>query len=195
MGSKPKKIVLIRHGETAWTKTGQHTGIRTDLPLTDRGKEEAKLVGAKLAQFQFTKVWMSPLRRVTETAQIIGHTEQAQVTEDLLEWDYGDYEGLTTIDIRKQQPGWVLWRDGCPNGEMPADVGRRADNLIATVEQVDGDVALYGSGHLLRVLGARWVSFTPAAGQHLMLDTATISVLGFEHEWKVIQAWNQRPNG
>jgi broad specificity phosphatase PhoE len=183
----PDNVVLVRHGETEWSRDGRHTG-RTDVPLTDRGRREAELLGGPLREWKFAQVLSSPLGRALETCRLAGLGDAARTTEDLLEWDYGEYEGITTPQIRESRPDWYLWRDGCPGGEQPADVGRRVDRVIASLE--DGDVALFAHGHVLRVLAARWIGLGPEAGALLALGTGTLSVLGYERETRVIRRWN-----
>jgi broad specificity phosphatase PhoE len=183
------EVWLLRHAETEWSRTGRHTG-RTDIPLTDAGRDVGRALRERLAGNEFALVLCSPLSRARETAQLAG-LECSGLRDDLMEWDYGDYEGLTTPQIRETRPDWWLWRDGCPGGESPADVGARADRVIAEISEADGVVALVAHGHVLRVLGARWVEEEPAFGARLFLATGTISVLGFERDTRVVRAWNQ----
>jgi len=183
------EIVLARHGETEWSRDGRHTG-RTDVPLTEEGRRQAQLLRDALAEWNFVEVLSSPLERALETCRLAGLADAATTTDDLLEWDYGDYEGITTPEIRETRPDWYLWRDGCPNGEGAAAVGERADRVIAEVEAVEGAVALFAHGHLLRVLAARWLGLGPEAGALLALSTATLSVLGYERETRVLRRWN-----
>jgi probable phosphoglycerate mutase len=187
------EIVLVRHGETEWSASGRHTG-RTNVPLTAQGERQAKAVVALLAGHDFALVLSSPLQRAVRTAEIAGLPD-VELDPDLQEWDYGAYEGLTTAEIRERRPGWSLWRDGVPDGETLQHVAARADRAIARSRQSldDGDVAVVAHGHFLRVLGARWVGLDPSCGAHLALDTATVSVLGFEHAEPVIRHWNQLP--
>ena len=180
---------LIRHGETAWSLSGAHTG-RTDLPLTEAGRESAAAVGRWLAGRKFSLVLSSPLARARETCRLAGYGDAAQVEANLCEWDYGDYEGRTTAEIRKQSPGWSLWTDGPLHGETVAQVGARADAVLARVSEVEGDVALFAHGHLLRILTARWLGLAPDCGRLFALATATVSTLGHEHETRVISQWN-----
>jgi broad specificity phosphatase PhoE len=180
---------LIRHGQTAWTLSGAHTG-RTDLPLTEAGRENAIALGRWLAGRKFTLVLTSPLLRARETCRLAGYGDVAQVDPDLREWDYGDYEGRTTADIRKERPDWNLWRDGPLNAETVEHVGGRADAVIARVSAMDGDVALFAHGHLLRILAARWLGLPPDGGRLFALATATVSTLGHERETRVISQWN-----
>jgi broad specificity phosphatase PhoE len=183
------EIVLARHGETEWSRDLRHTG-RTDIPLTDNGRREALLLRDALAGWSFERVRASPLGRALETCRLAGLDGRAETTDDLLEWDYGDYEGITTREIRATRPGWYLWRDGCPGGETAADVGRRADRVITELRDGGGDAVLFAHGHLLRVLAARWLGLGPESGALFKLDTATLSVLGYERETPVIQRWN-----
>jgi broad specificity phosphatase PhoE len=181
----------VRHGETEWTRSGRHTG-RTDIPLTDRGREEARALAAELAARPFVLVLTSPLVRAAETCRLAGLGEQARERDELMEWNYGAYEGRTTVDIRKEHPGWTLWDDGVPEGETPAQVAARIDRVIADVRSAAGDTAVFAHGHVLRVLAARWVGLEPAAGRFFALDPATISVLGYERETPVVRLWNRR---
>ncbi len=195
--TQPQRVFLVRHGETEWTMTGQHSG-RTDIPLTDRGRAQARLLSGALAGRQFAAVLASPLSRALETCRLacLGGTQETYETaEDLMEWDYGEYEGLTTPEIRKRKPKWSLWLDGAPGGESAADVGMRTDRLIKEIRAVDGDVAVFGHGHALRVLGARWAGLTPADGRLLALDPARVSILGHERETAVIRLWNTAAKG
>ena len=182
-------IVLVRHGPTEWSVTGRHTG-KTDLPLTDDGRETAALLRERLTRYDFATVLVSPLRRARETAELAGLADRAQVEPDLHEWDYGAYEGRRTKEIREQRPGWYLWNDGVPEGETVEQVGARADHVIARALESEGDVALFGHGHILRVLGARWIGLPPAHGGHLSLGTAAVCELGTEREFRVIKLWN-----
>jgi broad specificity phosphatase PhoE len=184
------EVVLVRHGETEWTRTRQHTG-RTDLPLTDEGRAQAQLVGEALRGRTFGLVLTSPLRRAGETAELAGFGAAVEARDDLAEWDYGDYEARKTVDIRAERPGWFLWRDGVPNGESPADVGRRADRVIEEIRAAGVDTLVFGHGHQLRVLAARWLGLEPAEGRLFALDTGTLSALGYERETAVIRRWNE----
>jgi broad specificity phosphatase PhoE len=190
MSSQSQEVVLVRHGETEWSRAGKHTG-RTDIPLTERGRQEARAVGAELQGRQFALVLTSPLARAAETCRLAGLGEQAEQREELMEWDYGAYEGRETIDIRKERPGWTLWRDGVPEGETIAQVQTRVDRVIAELRSVAGDAAVFAHGHLLRVLAARWLGLEPAAGRLFALDPATISILGYERETPVVRMWNR----
>ncbi len=184
------QVVLVRHGQTEWSVSGQHTGT-TDIPLTEEGRRQAEDLGARLQGWRFALVLTSPLSRAMETARLAGLGDAAEVTKDLREWDYGDYEGRRTVDIRAERPGWGLWLHGVPNGETVEEVGRRADLLVERARTAEGDVVMFAHGHLLRVLGARWVGLPPADGALLALTTASVSVLGWERETAVIERWNQ----
>jgi broad specificity phosphatase PhoE len=183
------RLFLVRHGETEWSRSGQHTS-RTDLPLTPNGVRQAELLARRLASQRFAAVFSSPLRRALETCRIAGLDREAIVTDDLREWDYGQYEGRTTDDIRADEPGWTIWTARIVGGESLEDVGRRVDRVIERALGVDGDVALFGHGHCLRILAARWIELTPAGGARLELSTATVSRLGRERETRVIELWN-----
>lgn len=191
MAGPPLQLVLVRHGETEWSRDKKHTG-RSDVPLTEHGIEEAEAVAPLLEGRELSAVYASPLGRATETCRLAGLGDRAETDEDLLEWDYGSYEGITTAEIHETRPDWVLWRDGCPGGESPAEVGARADAFLAAVEGESGDVAVFGHGHMLRVICARWLGLEPADGARFALNTATLSVLGWEHDWHVIRSWNSR---
>jgi broad specificity phosphatase PhoE len=186
---EPPQLVLVRHGQTEWSRDGRHTG-RTDLELTEEGRSEAKRARALLDGFSFGRVLSSPLRRALDTCRLAGFGDRVETRDELIEWDYGEYEGLRTAEIRDERPGWVLWRDGCPSGERAEDVGARADRLLAELDAASGDVAIFGHGHMLRVLTARWLELPPTAGARFVLGTATLSVLGSEHEWHAIRTWN-----
>jgi broad specificity phosphatase PhoE len=184
------EIVLVRHGQTEWSAAGRHTSY-TDLPLTPDGERQAAAVRTALAGRRFAAVLCSPRRRARDTAELAGLAVTA-VDEDLAEWNYGEYEGLTTAEIHRDRPDWSMWRDGCPGGESPAQVGQRLDRVLARAAAVldGGDVALVAHGHSLRVAGSRWVALPPSAGQLLALSTGTVSVLGREHGHAVIASWN-----
>lgn len=184
-------VWLARHGETAWSLAGQHTGL-TDVPLTERGQHDARRLGQRLAGLSFASVFTSPLQRATLTCELAGFGAAAEVERDLVEWDYGDYEGLKTAEIRARSPGWLLFRDGCPHGERPAQVGDRADRVLGRVRAIPGDVLVFSSGHFLRVLAARWLGLEPELGRFLALDTASLSVLGYEDgsTQPVLRLWN-----
>jgi broad specificity phosphatase PhoE len=185
-------VVLVRHGETEWSLSGRHTG-KTDIPLTEEGQRQAIALGARLHAWPFGLVLSSPLQRALETCRLAGYGDRVEVRPDLVEWDYGRYEGLTSKQIMETDPTWSLWRDGCPGGELAADVGHRADRVIAEVRGVDGDVLVFAHGHVLRVLAARWLGVPAEDGRHYALQTAALSVLGYEHQDPVIQRWNQPP--
>ena len=185
-----RQIWLFRHGETAWSLSGQHTG-RTDLPLTAAGRRRAQAIGRRLAGRPFALVLSSPLARALETCRLAGYGEVAELTDDLMEWDYGEYEGRRTADIREERPGWSLWRDGVPGGETVEQVGARARAVIATASAAAGDVALFAHGHVLRVLAACWLDLPPDGGRLFALGTAAVSVLGYERDARVVVKWNQ----
>lgn len=190
--NEPLPIVyLARHGETAWSLSGQHTGL-TDLPLTQRGERNARSLGERLKGMTFAAVFSSPLQRATRTCELAGFGAQAEVDRGLLEWNYGQYEGRRTVDIHKERPDWQLFRDGCPEGESPEQVGLRADRVIQRVRAIDGDVLLFSSGHFLRVFAARWLGLEAAAGRLFLLSTASLSALGYEHNRSqpVIRLWD-----
>ena len=185
-------IYLARHGETAWSLSGQHTG-RTDLPLTANGERNAELLGARLKGFRVTKVLTSPLQRARRTCALAGFGAAAEVDADLMEWNYGQYEGRRSAEILAERPGWDLFRDGCPGGESPAEVGARADRVVARLRAAGGNVLVFSSGHFLRVLAGRWVGMQALdGGRYLMLSTASLSALGYEHgvASPVIRLWN-----
>jgi probable phosphoglycerate mutase len=188
------EIVLARHGETQWSKDGRHTGT-TDIPLTEPGREQALVLRDALAEWAFERVLSSPLERALETCRLAGLGDRADTTDDLLEWDYGEYEGITTAQIRESRPDWNLWRDGCPGGERAADVGARVDRVLAAVAGLDGDAVLFAHGHVLRVTAARWLGLGPEAGALFALNTATVSVLGYERETRVVRRWNAPVRG
>ena len=186
------QIVLVRHGETEWSLSGQHTS-RTDLPLTEKGRERAARLGPALADWTFSLVLTSPLRRARETCALAGFDGVAELCDDLREWDYGEYEGLTTPQIWETSPSWSLWRDGCPGGEQPEQVGGRADRAIERMRGADGDVLAFAHGHIFRVLTARWLQMEVAAGARFALRAGALCVLGFERTTEVIQLWNKEP--
>jgi len=184
-------IYLARHGETAWSTTGQHTGV-TDLPLTERGERNAVRLHERLRGLVFTKVFTSPLQRAVRTCELAGFGAVAEVDHDLVEWNYGDYEGLRTMEIREKRPDWHLFRDGCPNGESPEQIGARADRVVSRMRAIKGNVLIFSSGHFLRVFAVRWLGLEPASGRFLMLDTASLSALSYEHDLSqpAIRFWN-----
>jgi probable phosphoglycerate mutase len=184
-------LYLARHGETAWSLTGQHTGL-TDLPLTERGEKNARRLGQRLAGLAFAKVFTSPLQRAARTCELAGFGAAAKTEAELVEWNYGQYEGLRTVEIHALRPDWQLFRDGCPEGESPEQIGVRADHVLNGLRAIQGDVLIFSSGHFLRVLAARWLGLEAAAGQLFMLTTASLSVLGYENTLSqpVIRLWN-----
>lgn len=187
-------VYLARHGETAWSLSGRHTGL-TDLPLTPRGERNARRLGARLQGLAFAKVFTSPLQRARRTCELAGFGAVAEIDPDLVEWNYGEYEGRTSDAIHAERPDWRLFRDGCPGGESPLEVGGRADRVIRRARAVEGNVLLFSSGHILRVLAARWLGLAPAGGRYFLLGTADLSALGYEHDLSqpVIRLWNETP--
>src|SRR5437588_9846264 len=175
-------LYLARHGETAWSLSGQHTGL-AELPLTERGERNARNLGPRLAGLTFAKVFTSPLQRATRTCELAGFGAAAEVDRDLVEWNYGDYEGLRTAEIHEKRPEWQLFRDGCPGGESPDQIGARADRVVSRVRAIKGDVLIFSSGHFLRVLAARWLGLEPAGGRFANLQPATGRVCGTENTW------------
>ena len=182
-------VFAIRHGETAWSLSGQHTGT-TDIPLTDNGRRLAERMRPVLAKESFSLVLCSPMQRARDTCELAGLGAAAVIEPDLAEWNYGEYEGITTAKIQETRPGWLIFRDGCPGGESPEQVAARADRVIARARAAYGDVALFAHGHVLRVLGARWIGLAAHEGARLALSTGAISVLGHEHATPVIARWN-----
>ena len=185
-------IYLARHGETAWSLTGQHTGL-TDLPLTEHGKQTARKLGERLRGLTIAKVFTSPLQRASRTCQLAGYGAKAEIDPDLVEWDYGEYEGRRGADIRAERPGWNLFRDGCPGGETPQHISARADRVVERVRAIKGDVLLFTSGHFMRVLVSRWLGLEPTVNsRYFMLSTASLSALGYENDLSrpVIRFWN-----
>jgi broad specificity phosphatase PhoE len=184
-------LYLARHGETAWSLTGQHTGL-TDMPLTERGERNARRLGERLAGLTFAKVFTSPLQRATRICELAGVAAAAEADRDLVEWDYGKYEGLRTAEIHASRPEWQLFRDGCPGGESPDQVSARADRVVSRVRAIKGDVLIFSSGHFLRMLAARWLGLEPAAGRFFLLSTASLSALGYENTLSqpVIRLWD-----
>lgn len=189
VGANPVQIFAIRHGETAWSLSGQHTGT-TDLPLTENGRLLATKLRAVLAGQSFAAVFVSPMQRARDTCALAGLASTARVDGDLGEWNYGAYEGLTLAQIREKAPGWIVFRDGCPGGESPAQVGARVDRIISRARAVRGDVALFAHGHVLRVLVARWIGLPPAAGVNFLLDTGSFCVLGHYGDIPAVKTWN-----
>ena len=192
--SGPERILLVRHGETEWSASGQHTG-RTDLPLVEAGREQARALAPALRSRGFTCVLSSPLKRALDTCRLTGFGDTVELRDDLCEWDYGEYEGLTTPQIREQRPDWNLWRDGCPGGETPEQVSARADRLLTSLAEADGEVLMFGHGHILRVLSARWLEMPVSAGARLALNAGALSVLGHERETRVLERWNETAGG
>ena len=184
-------VYLARHGETAWSLSGQHTGL-TDLPLTERGERNARRLTESLKGISFAKVFSSPLQRARRTCELAGFGDRAEIDRDLLEWNYGEYEGRRTADIHKERPDWQLFSDGCPGGESPQEVGARADRVIKRMREILSNVLIFSSGHFLRVLTARWLGLEPLGGKYFLLSTASLSALGYEHNLSqpVIQLWN-----
>jgi probable phosphoglycerate mutase len=191
MSDKLPQIYLARHGETEWSLSGQHTG-RTDIPLTQNGERNGRSLGERLRGMRFAEVWTSPMQRARRTCELAGFGAQAQTDADLMEWDYGDYEGQRTADIRKQRPDWYLFRDGCPGGETPEAIGLRADRVVSRLRAVSDPVIIFSHGHFLRVLGARWLGLPVVDARLLLLTTASLSILGYEHnlEEPVLRLWN-----
>jgi broad specificity phosphatase PhoE len=191
MSEKLPIVYLARHGETAWSLSGQHTGL-TDLPLTDQGERNAHRLGERLRGRKFARVFTSPLQRASRTCELAGFGAQADVDPNLVEWNYGQYEGRRTAEIHAERPDWQLFRDGCPGGESPGEIGARADRVVERVRAVAGDVLIFSSGHFLRVMAARWLGLEAFAGKYLLLSTASLSGLSYEHHLSnpVIQLWN-----
>jgi len=185
----PGEVFLIRHGETEWSLSGQHTGS-TDIPLTDHGEAAARLLAPVLADRDFSLVLCSPLQRARRTCELAGLGGQASIDPDLAEWNYGNYEGLTPAAIREQHPGWLVFRDGCPAGESPAEVGERVDRVISRVRQNGGRVALFAHGHVFRVFVARWIELSPSHGAHFLLDTSTLTILSYYRGIPAVKCWN-----
>jgi len=189
MAASTQRVYVVRHGETEWSLSGQHTGV-TDIPLTENGRAVARRLKPILAEPSFTLVLTSPLGRARETCELAGLGARAVLEPDLKEWNYGEYEGLTPKQIHAKAPGWMVFRDGCPGGETPEQVGARVDRVLARVRSAPGDVALFAHGHVFRVLVARWIGLAPGAGQHFLLDTATLNVLGYYRDSPAVKIWN-----
>ena len=191
MSEKLPIIYLARHGQTEWSRSGRHTGL-TDIPLLPEGEYDAERLGARLRRIPFAAVWTSPLVRAAKTCELAGFGGVAQIDPELVEWDYGDYEGLRTAEIVERQPGWKVFRNGCPGGESPEQVAARADRVLARARAAGGNVLIFSSGHFTRMLGARWVGLPPQSGEIFTLATASLSGLGYEHnrDEPVIQLWN-----
>lgn len=186
------RLFFMRHGETDWSLSGQHTG-RADIPLTANGEVEARRLGERLRVFSFNHVWISPLQRASRTCELAGLSQDAKVEQDLIEWDDGDYEGRTSAEIHASLPEWNVFRDGCPGGEMPDEILARADRLIDRLTKLDGNVALFSHSHFGRVLAARWIGLAVQHAQALLLNTASLSILGYEHDQPAIALWNSAP--
>ncbi|HEY4416439.1 MAG TPA: histidine phosphatase family protein [Verrucomicrobiae bacterium] len=191
MSVKLPVLYLARHGETAWSLSGQHTGL-TDLPLTERGERNARQLGDRLRGLTFIKVFTSPLQRAAKTCALAGFGDVAEIDRDLVEWNYGDYEGLRSPEIIAQHPGWQIFRDGCPNGESPAQIIARAERVVQRIRNIDGDVLIFSSGHFLRSLVTRWLGLELTAGKNFLLTTASLSMLSYEHDRSqpAVQLWN-----
>lgn len=189
MAAPAQQVFIVRHGETEWSLSGQHTGT-TDIPLTEHGRQVARLLRPILAKESFALALTSPLQRARETCRLTGFGDVAKVEPDLVEWNYGRYEGLTPAQIHATAPGWLIFRDGCPGGEQPEEIGARVDRVIAKVRAVDGNVALFAHGHVFRVLAARWLGLPASAGQHFLLDTATMTILSYYRGIPAIKQWN-----
>jgi probable phosphoglycerate mutase len=192
MLSELPKLYLVRHGDTAWTDSHQHTG-RTDMPLNERGEKHARQLGRELRGVSFARVFTSPLQRAVRTSELAGFQKVAEIDGDLVEWDYGPWEGKLTSEITQEHPGWEQFRDGCPGGESPQDVAARADRFIARVQLIPGNVLAFSSGHIIRMIAARWNGLAPAAGRVFYCRPASVGVLGFEHnrrEQPILQMWN-----
>jgi probable phosphoglycerate mutase len=189
MTRKEQKIYLVRHGETEWSLSGQHTGV-TDIPLTENGRAAARSLRSVLAQESFELVLTSPLGRARETCELAGLGDRGAVEADLMEWNYGEYEGLTPQQIHAKRPKWMIFRDGCPGGESPRQIADRADRVIAKVQAIEGNVALFAHGHIFRVFVARWIGLSARAGQHFLLGTATLNILGYYGDAPALKIWN-----
>jgi broad specificity phosphatase PhoE len=183
------EILLVRHGETEWSATGRHTGL-SDVPLTEAGREQAQALGERLADREPVLVLTSPLKRALDTCRLAGFGDHAQIRDDLVEWDYGEYEGLTTAEIRRTAPGWTVWTQPTPGGETADAVGARCDRVLAELREVEGDAIVFAHGHILRVLAARWIGLGTQMGSRLALATGTLSIIGWERETQVVRAWN-----
>ena len=186
------KLCLIRHGDTAWSEGHRHTGL-TDLALNSRGEQQARRLGRRLRGLSFARIFTSPLRRARQTCELAGYAVEAEPDPDLVEWDYGDFEGRTTMEIRREHPNWDLFRDGCPNGEMPRDVAARAQRFIKKAQGEQGDVLAFASGHIIRVIAAQWLTLGPEAARYFLSSTASVGMLGYEHAGSepVIRLWNE----
>lgn len=191
MTQKLPALYLARHGETVWSLSGQHTGL-TDLPLTEHGERNARQLGERLRGLRFAKIFTSPLQRAARTCELAGFGAVAEMDPDLVEWNYGEYEGLRSAEILAKRPGWLIFRDGCPGGESPEQIAARADRVVKRVRTVGDDVLVFSSGHFLRILAARWLGLEPMAGKYVLLGTTSLSTLSYEHELSqpAIQLWN-----
>jgi Fructose-2,6-bisphosphatase len=192
MPSMLSRLYLVRHGETAWSLSGQHTG-RTDIPLNEKGEQDARKLAERLRAVRFSRVFTSPLQRARRTCELAGLEDVAEIEPDLVEWDYGDYEGQFSVDTRKRRPDWNLYRDGGPGGESPAQISERADRVIARLRALEGNIAIFSHGHFGRVLATRWIGLPVEQAQHFVLSTASLSILGYEHnlaEESAILLWN-----
>lgn len=184
-----QELWLVRHGETEWSRTGQHTG-QADIALTEAGEAQARLLPAVLSQHAFSRVLVSPLRRARQTCDLAGFGPVAVTTPDLREWNYGRYEGLTTAQIQLERPGWSIWREGPDGGETVGEVGHRTQDVVESLAAIEGKILIFAHGHLLRILAATWLGLPPDAGRHFALSTGSISLLGYEHSTRVIRSWN-----
>lgn len=184
-------VYLARHGETEWSRSGKHTGL-TDIPLTEQGEVKARRLGERLQGISFARVFTSPLQRAVRTCELAGFSAMAEMDNDLCEWDYGAYEGRRTVEIKEERPDWLLFRDGCPQGETPQQVAERADRVVTRLRETDGNLLLFSSGHFLRMLTSRWLGQHPLSGRYFLLSTASLSILGYEHNRAepVIRLWN-----
>ena len=189
MAKQTQEVYLVRHGETEWSLSGQHTGI-TDIPLTENGRKVARLLEPVLAKEDFALVLTSPLQRARETCQLAGLGQHAEIDRDLMEWNYGEYEGLTPRQIHAKTPGWMIFRDGCPGGESPEQIGARVDRVVARVRALEGHVALFAHGHVFRVFAARWLGLPATAGRYFLLATATLSILSYYRDIPAVKRWN-----
>jgi probable phosphoglycerate mutase len=189
MAAPTQQVFIVRHGETEWSLSGQHTGT-TDIPLTEHGRQVARLLRPILAKESFALALTSPLQRARETCRLTGFGEMATVEPDLVEWNYGQYEGLTPGQIHAKAPGWLIFRDGCPGGEQPEEIGARVDRVIARVRTVEGNIVLFAHGHVFRVFAVRWLGLPPSAGQHFLLDTATMNILSYYRGVPAVKRWN-----
>lgn len=193
MDTASQQITVVRHGATEWSETGQHTG-RTDIPLTSGGEAAATRTGRWLADQHFDRVWTSPLQRAARTCELAGYGDVAEVHDDLVEWDYGDYEGRTSKDIVAESPGWQVWTGGAPGGESVADVQRRVSGIVSRLREEPGHTLIFAHGHILRAIGADWIELTVTEGRRLLLDTAAVGRLGWYHDRRALACWNLLPS-